>query len=158
MFMFGMNTGLRIGDILKVKVQEVRGRDILILQEQKTGKIRRAVINAELKALLNEFTACRDPGEYLFKSRQGSNKPISRVRAYQVLTDAARAVGLDEIGTHTLRKTMGYWHYQRNKDIAMLQNLLNHSSPADTLRYIGISDEMAENSMRNFSMFQDEGI
>ena len=61
--------------------------------------------------------------DFLFRSREGKNKPISRVRAYQLLTDVAKKVGLEEIGTHTLRKTFGYWHYKQHKDIALLQGV-----------------------------------
>ncbi|WP_298846637.1 hypothetical protein [uncultured Clostridium sp.] len=46
--------------------------------------------------------------EYLFQSRKGGNKPISRVQAYRILNNAAKHVRLQEVGTHTLRKTFGY--------------------------------------------------
>lgn len=49
--------------------------------------------------------------DYLFQSRKGVNSPISRIQAYRILNNAAHKIGLDEIGTHTLRKTFGYWHY-----------------------------------------------
>lgn len=88
--------------------------------------------------------------DFLFRSREGENKPISRVRAYQLLTDAAKKVGLDEIGTHTLRKTFGYWHYKQHKDIALLQELFNHSAPSVTLRYIGINQDTMDASLQDF--------
>jgi integrase len=71
--------------------------------------------------------------------------PITRVQAYRILNRAARDCGLDEIGTHTLRKTFGYHFYKANQNVVMLQQLFNHSSPSITLRYIGITqDEIAE--------------
>lgn len=54
----------------------------------------------------------------------------------------------DGIGTHTMRKTFGYWYYKQSKDIATLQSILNHSHPEITLRYIGITDEEIENSLQ----------
>ena len=51
--------------------------------------------------------------DYLFKSKR-TNKPISRIQAYRILKEAAAACGLEEIGTHTLRKTFGY-HFIRGQ-------------------------------------------
>lgn len=36
------------------------------------------------------------------------------------------------MGTHTLRKTFGYWHYKQYKDVAILQDIFNHSAPSIT--------------------------
>ena len=61
-----------------------------------------------------------------------------------IINGVAKAVGIKEnIGTHTLRKTFGYHAYNNGYDITLIQKLFNHSSPAVTLRYIGITqDEM----------------
>lgn len=91
-----------------------------------------------------------DDHEYLFQSQKGDNKPISRVQAYRVLNKAAREVGLDEVGTHTMRKTFGYWHYKEFGDVADLQQLFNHSSQSVTLRYIGIAQEDTDKRLENF--------
>lgn len=56
----------------------------------------------------------------------------------------------DGIGTHTMRKTFGYWHYKQFRDVAELQKILNHSYPEITLKYIGITDEQIENNLKNF--------
>lgn len=58
----------------------------------------------------------------------------------------------DGIGTHTMRKTFGYWHYKQFKDVAELQMILNHSHPRITLDYIGITEEQIEQNMKNFSL------
>lgn len=55
-----------------------------------------------------------------------------------------------EVGTHTLRKTFGYWHYKQYKDVAILQDIFNHSAPSITLRYIGINDDVKDNTIENF--------
>ena len=59
---------------------------------------------------------------------------------------------MDSIGTHTLRKTFGYHFYQKYKDIALLQELFNHSAPSVTLRYIGINQDMIDDAMREFKL------
>lgn len=71
----------------------------------------------------------------------------------KVLKDAAEACGLKQnIGTHTLRKTFGYFHYQANHDIVFLQRLFGHSSALITMRYIGIADEEEKKSYHEVSI------
>lgn len=82
----------------------------------------------------------------------GFNQPITRCRAYTILNEAGKKCNLEEIGTHTLRKTFGYWFYQQTHDVAILQELFNHSSPSITLRYIGINQDTLDNAYDNFSL------
>ncbi|MGE5554246.1 MAG: site-specific integrase [Betaproteobacteria bacterium] len=149
LFVVGINTGLRISDILNLRVKDVKDKTHITLTEQKTGKTKRFLINDQLRGELEKFIRGMDEDEYLFQSRKGGN-PITRVQAYRILNDAATKVALEEIGTHTLRKTFGYHHYQKNKDIALLQKLFNHSAPSVTLRYIGITQDMMDKTMEEF--------
>lgn len=152
LFIVGINTGLRISDILKLKVSDVSDRSHIILKEKKTKKNKRISITNIAKEL-NEYIIGMDTDEHLFKSQKGDNQPISRVQAYRILNKAADKVGIGgEIGTHTLRKTFGYHFYQKTKDVALLQELFNHSSPSITLRYIGINQDMMDNAMDNFKL------
>nr|WP_231690017.1 tyrosine-type recombinase/integrase [Cytobacillus solani] len=56
------------------------------------------------------------------------------------------------MGTHTLRKTFGYHFYQKYKDVAVLQQIFNHSSPAVTMRYIGINQDIMDEAVDGFSL------
>ena len=147
MFCFGIYTGLRISDILRFKVKDVRDKKVLIVREQKvqntrkTNKKKRIPIQFELQRIIKRYVENKKDDEYLFKSRQGKNKPITRVRAYDILREAAYATELSEIGTHTLRKTFGYHIYAATKDVALLQDILNHSAPYITLKYIGVNQD-----------------
>ncbi|MFP3813497.1 tyrosine-type recombinase/integrase, partial [Bacillus sp. SIMBA_005] len=58
----------------------------------------------------------------------------------------------DDIGTHTLRKTFGYHFYKQTKDVAMLQEIFNHSDQRTTLRYIGINQDAMNNAMKKFKI------
>ena len=111
LFLVGINTGLRIRDLLKLKVEDVKNKSHIILKEQKTGKIKKFYINSQLREEFDRYIQGMEDQEYLFKSQKGNNKPISRVQAYRILNNASDRVGLKYIGTHTLRKTFGYWHY-----------------------------------------------
>lgn len=151
LFVTGINTGLRISDLIKLKVKDVRNNTHVIITEQKTGKQKRFLINPNLTAIMNEYIKNLPDEEYIFKSRQGGNKPITRVQAYRIINNAVRKSGVaDQVGTHTLRKTFGYHHYQLYKDIAVLQDIFNHSAPSITLRYIGINDDMKDKTIENF--------
>ena len=152
LFVFGINSGLRISDILPLRVMDVVSATHLKVKEQKTGKIRRIRITAALSQEIAKYTRGKAASDYLFPSRNG-DRAISRVQAWQLLNDAARAIGLtDPIGTHTLRKTFGYHFYQKTKDVAMLQQIFGHSAPSITLRYIGINDDMVDAAMDGFSL------
>lgn len=148
---FGVNTGLRISDILPLKVRDVRGKSHILITEKKTGKRKRFKINQQLQAAIRDYTHGMDDDEYLFASSKRP-QPITRVRAYQIINGAARKVGLSEIGTHTLRKTFGYHFYQRTRDIATLQMIFNHSHPSITLRYIGITQDLIDEAVDGFSL------
>jgi integrase len=146
-FTFGINTGLRISDILKLKVSDVKNKDHIIIKEQKTGKTKRFKIQSQFKQEVEKYIQGMDSMNYLFRSRKGINKPIGRIQYYKVMRKAAEPLGIKEIGTHTLRKTFGYFHYKKNKDVALLQEIFNHSGPSVTLRYIGINQDKMDDSV-----------
>ena len=151
LFVLGINCGLRISDMLQLKVGDVLGKEHIQLKEGKTDKYKRFRINAALQEEISIYTAFMLEEEYLFPSRKGV-KPITRVQAYRILNDAAKQVGQEEIGTHTLRKTFGYHFYKKTKDVAMLQDIFNHSAPIVTKRYIGISQDEIDQAIDEFSL------
>jgi len=150
LFIFGINTGLRISDILTLQVKDVCNSSHIIISEQKTGKTKRFMINNELRSEIIRYTENMKDDEYLFHSKKGGH--IGRVQAYTLLNNAAKKAELKEIGTHTLRKTFGYHFYQKTKDVALLQNIFNHSAPSVTLRYIGINQDIVDAAVENFSL------
>ena len=150
MFVVGINTGLRISDILELKVCDVKDKSHIVINEIKTGKAKRFLINGALRDTLEGYIEGMGDQEYLFQSRKGTNKPITRIQAYRVLNDVADRLGIDEIGTHTLRKTFGYWHYKQHQDVAILQNIFNHSAPSITLKYIGITNDIVDDTIKDF--------
>lgn len=151
LFCMGINTGLRVSDLLKLRVQDVRGADYYTLKEQKTGKAKRIDLHA-VRRQIDEYTEGAAPTDYLFASRKGDNQPITRVQAYRILQAAAERVGLESIGTHTMRKTFGYHFYKRYGDVVSLQRLLNHASPSITLRYIGVTQDEIDALTADFSL------
>jgi integrase len=120
----------------------------IVMSEGKTKK-KRTIYLSGVYDELNQYIQTLD-SEWIFPSRKGDGH-INRIQAYKQLNKAAEMVDMpDGIGTHTMRKTFGYWFYKKTKDIAQLQTILNHSTPEITLRYIGITDEEIEMSMSGF--------
>lgn len=151
LFVLGLNTGLRIGDILKLKVKDVKNKNYLTIQEEKTGNIKRFKLNSNIQNEIREYIYILENEDFLFPSRQG-DQPIKRMMAYNIIKNAGNKIGLKEIGTHTLRKTFGYHFYKKTKDVALLQQIFNHSAPSVTLRYIGITQDIIDNALDDFSL------
>lgn len=154
MFIIGINTGLRVSDLLTLQVADVKGKQYIKLREKKRNKRRKILLPSQVKADIRKYIKGKQLDEYLFKSREGENKPITRQRAYQILNEVARLpeIKLKEIGTHTLRKTFGYWQYRKYQNIVLLQDIFGHDSPKETLIYIGISQDEKDEAMKDFCL------
>ncbi|KAA9023557.1 tyrosine-type recombinase/integrase [Niallia endozanthoxylica] len=147
MFLIGINTGLRVGDLLELKVSDLKRKKRIIVKEGKTKKKRTIQLDNIYNEIQNYVKTV--DSEWLFPSRKG-HKPITTTQAYRQLQKAAEMAEIDSVGTHTMRKTFGYWFYKKTKDVAQLQTILNHSHPEITLRYIGITQEEIEDSLSDF--------
>ena len=153
MFIMGINIGLRISDLLSLKVKDVINGEYVELKEGKTGKYKRFPLSDSYKWYLKEYTVGMDPEDWLFQSQRGDNQPLTRIQAYRIINRACDKLEIKvNIGTHTLRKTFGYHFYKRTKDIALLQKIFNHSTPAVTLRYIGITQEIIDENLLAFNL------
>lgn len=153
LFCVGISTGLRISDILPLRLKDVSGTYIE-LTEKKTKKYRKIIINKRLRSYFDHYLSEYDwlgPDDFLFKSQMG-NFPISEVQAWRIMKKIAKQMGLDSIGTHTMRKSFGYHLYQRTKDIALVQEILNHSSSRITMIYIGLVQENIDRAIMDFEI------
>src|SRR5699024_227888 len=122
-------------DLVRIKVGDVRNQDLFSIREGKTNK-RREINIGMIQTEIAPFIEGKQPDAYLFKSQKGS-RAISTTQVYRILNDAADLLDRDDIGTHTMRKTFGYHHYKQFKDVAILQEIFNHTAPSITMRYIG---------------------
>src|SRR5690606_27626119 len=153
LFIIGINTTLRISDILNLRVGDVSG-DYIELREQKTGKLKRIKINKSVKNAVNKLVDKKaDSNDWLFPSRKGNN-PITRVQACRILNLAAKRAGLDNIGfgTHSMRKTAAYHAYKSGVDLPTRMRVLNHSSQKETLKYIAIESEQIDEIYDNLCL------
>jgi integrase len=159
MFMLGISSALRISDILKLKVEDIwngkESKEFIYLNEKKTGKYKRFPITPNLEKAIKEYIKEYQPElkDYLFKSRKGENKPISRQQASGILSKAGEWVGINEpISSHSLRKTWGYWAYKSGFSLAIIMEVLNHSSISMTRKYLGITQEELDDVYMNLNL------
>lgn len=144
-FVVGINVGLRAGDLLSLKIIDItdgnRIYDTVTIKEKKTGKTRNFALNKNAKEAIQLYInslADYNFNDYLFKSRKGGHLGVRPL--HHIIKTLTKDLGIKgNFGTHTLRKTMAYHRYINNVPLETLQKLLNHSSSAITLRYIGIT-------------------
>ena len=147
-FIVGINVGLRAGDLLSLKINDITDGnnifDSVTIREQKTGKTKTFTLNKNAKESIQIYLnslAEYDLSDYLFQSRKGGHLGVRPL--HHIIKTITRDLGIKgNFGTHTLRKTMAYHRYVNNVPLETLQKLLNHSSSAITLRYIGITQKV----------------
>lgn len=123
-------TGLRIGDVLSLKTEQLKER--FSVYEQKTGKRRSVRLNADL------LERClKNAGHmWVFPHRTNGNKHRSRQAVYKDLKRAAFLFRVSEnLCPHSLRKVYAVEDYKKYGDLKRVQHLLNHDKEAVTLLY-----------------------
>ncbi|MBN1185699.1 MAG: tyrosine-type recombinase/integrase [Bacteroidales bacterium] len=141
--------GLRISDILSLKWEQVYDKDEFELVEKKTQKVREIKINTQLKQHIGDChykISPRSQTDYIFTSQKGSVYSIQRINV--ILKDLKNRYNLKikNFSSHSLRKCFGREIFNRsgsNAELALvkLSHLFNHSNPAITRRYLGISQK-----------------
>jgi integrase len=154
LFVVGINTALRISDLLEVQVghflddhQHIKPR--FWIKEQKRGKRQEVVINTSIRDGLEEYFSAYpelivDQNNFIFFNTKanGFMRPIRRGQAWKIISSISQQVGLrGNFGTHSLRKTWGYHARMQGVDLALIMHKLNHESIAYTKRYLGITDD-----------------
>jgi len=155
LFVLGIATGYRAGDLVKLKVRDVkealRNGYFYILEEKKEKsksikkanlKPREAEVVPNLAKVLRNYIKDKKDYEFMFQSRKGINKHIQVSRVSRILKDAGEYFGLKNISAHSLRKTYAYNIYiESDHNIEAVRELLNHSTAKYTRKYIGLDRE-----------------
>lgn len=148
----GINTALRISDLLELKWENVWSfardcfREHIAITEHKTGKRQIVYLNAacieSLQYLKIELQNHIEPEQYIFQSRIGGNQHIGRNRAYTLIKNAWHELGYEgNISCHSLRKTFGYHAWHQGISPAVIMSIYNHSSMEITKRYLSIEQD-----------------
>ncbi len=158
LFTLGINNGLRAGDLLKLKVYQVKDLqmgDSISIIENKTGKRNTLVINKPSYDALQNFleSTNKQDDEFLFSGRKGTN-PITIPSLNRLIKNWTDAINLKgKYGTHTLRKTWGY--LQRTVFCVPIEKITQrylHASPAVTMGYLGLQAREVEDILVNNSI------
>lgn len=148
----GMNLAFRIEDILQLKVNSFKNGSVYV-REFKTNKEQSFELHPALAKDITDYINRNElvDGEYLFQSRKGINKPITRQRAWQVVKQLADEVKVSyPVGCHSLRKYFGRQYYEQTGDIIGLKEMFNHSSERVTLLYICWDNDDKNARRKNF--------
>ena len=160
LFLIGINLGIRASDLVTLRYSFFMNNDgsfkefysLQPKKTRKTGKYVKLFFNTTVKKAISDYITAypiQDMDEYLFKSREGDGA-ITAKSLWRIIVDAANDAGFEgNFGTHSLRKTFGYWAWHnaedKNKALVILQKIFNHSDTATTAKYIGITnDEMSD--------------
>lgn len=154
LFVVGINTALRISDLLQLQIGHFlddrgRIRQRFWIKERKRGKRHEVVINESIREALEAYLSVnpmigKKPENYVFfnPKTKDYSRPIKRGQSWKFITTICREVGLmGNFGTHSLRKTWGYHARMQGVDLALIMHKLNHESIAYTKRYLGITDD-----------------
>ena len=155
LFVVGVTTGYRAGDLVQLKVRDIkeaiRRKEFEIFEgkkknskniREKNRKPRSVELIPGVEKILKEYIKDKKDYEYIFQSRKGTNKHIGVQAISNILKEAGEYFGLQDITAHSMRKTYAYKLYiESGKDIVLVKELLGHSSIEETKKYIGIDKE-----------------
>lgn len=155
LFVMGVNNGLRVCDLIRIKVQDVRGLkigDTLTIKESKTGKDNILLINKTVHKALKTYLDQVQPDDkdYLYPSRKG-NSHIQSQAVSKLIKKWTKAINLKgNYGCHSMRKAFGViQRIEYGVGFEILCKRYNHSSPTITMRYLGIQDKEVHDILMN---------
>lgn len=152
-FQVGKATLLRVSDVLALRRTEIFNDDGTVvknayIRDKKTGKtniLYLKPVKQDLKDYFQWLNQANLHSEWLFPSLQHPDRHITEKQFYKIMAKTGNLLGIDYLGTHTMRKTGAYRVYtQTNYNIGLVMSLLNHSSEAMTLTYLGLDQVTRE--------------
>lgn len=155
LFTLGINNGLRAGDLLQLKVHQIRNLNVgesIAIVESKTGKQNGLVVNKpSFDALQNFFkNVDKEDDDFVFTGRKG-DLPLTIPSLNRLIKSWTGSINLKgKYGTHSLRKTWGY--IQRTEFGVPIEKITQrylHSSPAVTMTYLGLQTQEVEDILVN---------
>lgn len=157
-FQVGKATLLRVSDVLRLKQADVFDdygaiKQHAFIKDKKTGKRNTLYLKPVMMDLVMYQQWLRRNGyegttEWLFPSTTRPQKHIDERQFYNVMAKVGDLLDINYLGTHTMRKAGAYRVYvQSNYNIGLVMKLLNHSSEAMTLAYLGLDQVSREHML-----------
>jgi len=131
--------GLRVSEVVRLKVTDIDSRRMVVQVRQGKGRKDRLVpLSPLLLRLLRDYWAVYRPREWLFPGR-GPAGHLSVGQLQRVCHRAVRAAGITKKASmHTLRHSYATHLLEAGVDLPTLQHLLGHSQVSTTLRYLHV--------------------
>ena len=154
-FQVGKATLLRVSDVLALRRNEIYKTDGDIkknayIRDKKTGKPNILYLKPVKQDLIDYFNWLNEKNiqsEWLFPSSRDYSRHITEKQFYKVMAKTGDLLGINYLGTHSMRKSGAYRVYtQTHYNIGLVMSLLNHSSEAMTLKYLGL-DQVSREKM-----------
>jgi len=153
LFTLGINTGFRANELLSIRLSQVKHLSVgdgLELKQSKNKKHRRVTLNKSAAAALDQYLARN--GDFrrtisngdspLFVSQRGTGRVLTVSSVTRLVKSWCADVGLKgNYGSHTLRKTWGYWQYKAGTQLPLLMRAFGHATQQQTLAYLGIQEK-----------------
>ena len=144
LFTLGINTAFRANELLAIKVEQVRYLevgDILTIKQRKTQKYRAVALNENVVASIQTYLQQTPLGDdaHLFTGLRGC---LTVPTVNRLVKTWCASVGLKgNYGSHSMRKTWGYWQRQNGADILNLVEAFGHATQRQTMAYLGLQPE-----------------
>ena len=131
--------GLRVSEVLKLKVRDIDSERMTLRVEQGKGrKDRYTLLSVHLLEELRSYWQVYRPTPWLFPTRGGST-PLARTSAHRIYEKAKRQAGIQKVGgIHSLRHAFATHLVEAGIDLPTLQSLMGHESIGTTSRYLHI--------------------
>jgi integrase len=162
LFSMGIDTMLRGGDLLGLKVEDVTDHTGEVVEQctigqQKTGKSTVVALLPYSRQVLTRWIAVSGklPWHYLFTSvRKTSAQPLSTTQYRRLVKRWAASARLNprQFSTHSVRRTKATLVYQHTHNVEVVRQLLGQSSVAATSAYLGIEQRQALEIARKFDL------
>lgn len=128
-------SGLRIGEVIRLRIQDVRSDDgYLFIKDSKGKKDRHTVLSPFLLDLLRAYYKAHKPSYWLFEGRDGGQYTARSIQ--KIFRSAVKETGSNPWSTpHTLRHSFATHLMQRGVNIRYIQTALGHSNIKTTEIY-----------------------
>ncbi|QEH67277.1 tyrosine-type recombinase/integrase [Cellulosilyticum sp. ST5] len=162
-------TGYRVGDLRCLKKRDVM-QEYLEITENKTKYLkdkyerqayekdirpkkpkppRKVLIHPTLRKEIDEYTKDMKTWQVLFPSSRGRNTPMSYPQLNRRMKKVGEILNIKDFGFHAIRKTCFYNVYKESERIEEVQHFAGHKSPVTTSQYIGLTQEVNDNLVKD---------
>lgn len=145
------SSGIRRSELTEIKLSDVNLKESSILIHGKGNKERWVYFNARTEAILSEYVHSHrkflrnaKDSEYLFVSndRNSKSEKLSAWAINDIVNRCFDLAGVKGYTVHSTRKFFATKVYNETRDIFAVQNLLGHSNPQTTMRYVAANEKM----------------